>query len=87
MEKNAQWERVMNAKTIAHRYDIDMDSAANLLDRVEKIYEIDWSEASWEHIDARFALTAFRMSLGAPIAHVLTQNAMTILNWYEEEYI
>lgn len=77
----------MNAKTVSHRYDIDIDSATNLLDRVETIYEIDWSEATWEEIDARFALTAFRMQLGAPIAHVLTQNAMCILNFFEGKYI
>ncbi len=77
----------MNAKTVSQRYDIDVESATNLLDRVEKIYEIDWSEATWHDIDARFALTAFRMSLGAPIAHVLTQNAMSILYWFEAEYM
>lgn len=77
----------MNAKSVSNRYSIDMSSAEHLLKQIEQRYEMDWSEMEWRDIDVRFALTAWRASIGAPIDHYLTQNAIHILNWFEQEYV
>ncbi len=78
----------MNVNAVSHRYDIDLQSATSLLARVEQRYERAWLRLeTWQEIDTCFALTAWRMSIGAPIDHALSQNAMHILDWYEKKYI
>jgi hypothetical protein len=77
----------MKTKDLVYRYDISEESAHNLLRRVEEKYQMDWSEMSWREIDARVALTAWRSSVGAPVSHVLSQDAYRLLKFFEKEYI
>ncbi len=53
----------MNSKTAAKRYHLAPHQATELLEMVDEMFEIDYSEMSWKEIDTFMSMAATRLGM------------------------